>query len=164
MSGVAEFDRHSIYRYRLTRTWDGSGSAVLWVMLNPSTATASTDDHTIRRVIDFSRRWGHGTAEVVNLFALRSQEPGALTGPTDPVGADNDRTIAEALSSANRVVIAWGNRGTLPNPRTGVPRSAEVEGLIGEARRPVDCLGFTARGHPRHPLYVRADTEPTVFH
>ena len=32
----------------------------------------------------------------------------------------------------------------------------------GKRFRPLLCLGVTRDGHPRHPLYVRGDTTPTV--
>jgi hypothetical protein len=73
---LADLDAGGTYRYRLTKTWDRSQPQVTWVMLNPSTATADTDDPTIRRVVGFSRRWGFGSAVVVNLFALRATQPG----------------------------------------------------------------------------------------
>ena len=46
-------------------------------MLNPSTADETTDDPTIRRVIDFSRRWGFSRLIVVKLVPLRSTDPKA---------------------------------------------------------------------------------------
>ena len=36
------------YRYELTRIWDPSRSVLTWCLLNPSTADAKIDDHTIR--------------------------------------------------------------------------------------------------------------------
>lgn len=44
------------YRYALTRTWDTRRTAVAFVMLNPSTADATTDDPTVRRCASFARR------------------------------------------------------------------------------------------------------------
>jgi len=59
------------YRYHLWRTWDETRPRLLWVMLNPSTADGETDDPTVRRCIGFSKGWGYGSIEIVNLFAYR---------------------------------------------------------------------------------------------
>src|SRR5689334_20041621 len=63
-----------LYRYRLTRRW-GDGPALLFVMLNPSTADATEDDPTIRRCTGFAKREGMPAIEVVNLFAWRATDP-----------------------------------------------------------------------------------------
>ncbi|WP_030186512.1 DUF1643 domain-containing protein, partial [Streptomyces capuensis] len=47
--GAAVFDRSRIYRYLLTRVWDPSRPLLVYLMLNPSTADATTADPTIRR-------------------------------------------------------------------------------------------------------------------
>ena len=60
------------------------------IMLNPSTADADQDDSTIRRLIGFAKRWGNGVLNVVNLYAYRSTDRGALINVSDPVGPDND--------------------------------------------------------------------------
>lgn len=159
----ADLDAGGTYRYRLTRTWDRSQPQVTWVMLNPSTATADTDDPTIRRVVGFSRRWGFGSAVVVNLFALRATRPGDLVASHCPVGPDNDRAILEALSPSSDVVAAWGNHGRTPNPLSGRPRCEEVLDLISGRSKAVRCLARTKQGQPRHPLYLPADTVPFHF-
>src|SRR5687767_7200334 len=65
------------YRYQLVRGWSGE-PPIVWVMLNPSTADGTQDDHTIRKIVQFSRNWGYGSLTVVNLFALRATKPTAL--------------------------------------------------------------------------------------
>lgn len=162
-TGTARFDPSGRYRYRLTRIWDRSRPAVVWIMLNPSTATASADDPTIRRVVGFSRAWGFGSAEVVNLFALRAIHPRRLANSHDRVGPLNDDAIATAVTSAHRVVAAWGNQGTMDNPATGVRRSDEVLELMGRRDEPWHCMGTTRHRQPRHPLYMPADTSVTSF-
>jgi hypothetical protein len=54
-------------------------------------------------------------------------------------------------------VAAWGVDGKLRN------RNAAVIGLASRAGRDLHALGITAAGHPKHPLYVRGDAEPTMF-
>ena len=61
------------FRYYLTRRW-GEGPALGWVMLNPSTADATTDDATIRRVLRFTEAAGYHALEVVNLYAWRARD------------------------------------------------------------------------------------------
>ena len=112
------------YRYRLSRTWDPTGPVVAFVMLNPSTADAEVLDPTVRRCVGFARGWGFGSLEVVNLFAFRATDPRDLLRAAAPVGAANDRAILDAASAADRVVVAWGTRGTHLGRATEVAASA----------------------------------------
>lgn len=67
------------YRTELHRLISAANPrGVLWVMLNPSTADARQDDHTIRRVVSLSQRpeIGAGRVVVVNLYAARTPYPG----------------------------------------------------------------------------------------
>lgn len=157
---TAHFDASGAYRYRLTRTWDRSIPQITWVMLNPSTATSTTDDPTIRRVVGFARSWGFGSVLVLNLFALRTTRPRDLAVSSSPVGPDNDAVIDGALAPDAEVIAAWGNHGTLPNPSSGAPRCEEILQLLSSRSSRVRCLSRTAQGQPRHPLYLATDTVP----
>jgi len=86
----AELSPCGQYRYVLWRdTGTGEGS-VVFIMLNPSTADATTDDPTIRRCLGFARHWGYRTLVVVNLFALRATNPRMLLTHTQRIGRLND--------------------------------------------------------------------------
>jgi len=151
--GGAVFDPSGFYRYKLWRRWSDHDPIVTFVMLNPSTADAITDDPTIRRCMGLARRWGFGTLIVVNLFGMRTTDPRELRNAEQPVGPLNDDHVSAAVGDADRVVAAWGNWGSLRG------RAAEVMNLV-PAGIAVDCLGLTACGAPRHPLYVRNDIDP----
>lgn len=147
------------YRYTLFRRWsEHDARCVLWVMLNPSTADADTDDATIRRCIGFSRSWGYGQLRVVNLFALRATNPAMLEHAGFPVavGPENDEWIQTQLAHASIVIAAWGHKGGL------FGRDRAVQQILTPWRDLVHHLGLTANGgSPRHPLYVRASVQPT---
>lgn len=151
-----------MYRYVLWRIWDDTQPAMLWVMFNPSTADHMQDDPTIRRCMHFAKRERHGGIRVVNLFAFRSKEPTQLREVEDPVGPRNDdfimRNAAETYNQGGMVVAGWGaltyqNRATHETARV-----ATVLQKFADYSIPVFCLGVTAAGHPRHPLYVIGDT------
>lgn len=150
----AHFSPCGRYRYRLWRFW-GVGPAVVWCMLNPSTADETQDDPTIRRCIGFARSWGAAGVVIVNLFALRSTDPAALYDCADPVGPANDGAILSAASAeASPVMAAWGVHGA------HLGRGRAVAEMLGAHGVEIQCLGTTKDGHPRHPLYVRADARP----
>ena len=107
--GSAVLSDDARYRYRLTRTWPGSGGAVLLVGLNPSTADAHVDDATVRRMVGFARRWGHRELLVGNLYALRATDPRELRQAADPIGPDNVEHLDAMAARAERVVAAWGS-------------------------------------------------------
>jgi hypothetical protein len=148
---TAHFSPCRTWRYLLTRQvtpLDGKGT-VAFIGLNPSTADETADDPTIRRCVGFARRWGFARLQMLNLFAFRSTDPAALLAAADPVGPENDSTIIEVVRGSDFVVCAWG-----AFPNSG--RAADVLPLIAAPH----CLGTTKDGSPRHPLYLRAGTEP----
>lgn len=141
-----------LYRYELHRFWSDE-MALMWIMLNPSTADHLQDDPTIRRCISLSRREGAGGIVVCNLFALRSPNPTALLKAEDPIGPENDSYILEFAKSSNKIICAWGANGGL------LKRNQAVMKLLKDEESKLYCLGTTKQGHPRHPLYLKCDTE-----
>lgn len=85
------------YRYALTWQW-APGPRLLWVMLNPSTASELVNDPTVERCERRARALGFGGFRVVNLFALRATDPRALRLADDPVGPGNDPALAEGVA------------------------------------------------------------------
>lgn len=132
------------YRYRLERP---GRRPLAFVMLNPSRADAERDDPTIRRCGALAAALGHDGLVVGNLYALRMPSPRALLADPDPIGPDNDAALARIGSEHGLVVCAWGNHAE-------EARAAGVVRLLRGAGAVLACLGLTARGAPRHPLYA----------
>lgn len=159
------------YRYWLLRRW-GNYPLATFVMLNPSTADANSDDPTIRKCMGFADSWGMGGIWVVNLFALRSTNPYGLVSDevgrrhaldggvlTRAVGPDNDGWLRAACEH-DSPVLAWGATGGShvarlvdARLRRAFPMMAHAEG-VQELR----CLGRAKNGHPRHPLMLAYST------
>ena len=143
--GTAVLSTDRTRRYLLTRRWDG-GPLMAWLMLNPSTADARTDDATITRCVRRARDMGtFGGIAVVNLFSLRAADPRELRACPDPVGPANDSFIIRTCQTAVLVVVAWGAHGAY------LGRGAEVTSLLARSAIRPACLGVTGNGQPRHP-------------
>jgi hypothetical protein len=173
-TGFAQFGDCRRFRYRLQRELTpGAFSrpyeeshAVVFVMLNPSTADAFNVDPTVRRCINFARRFGGDVLEVVNLFALRSPCPKDLYAAAkraEPIGADltNDDAISKACEDwgAATVFAAWGNHGALQD------RGEAIIDLLQHLGKQVNALRVTESGLPMHPLargkhYIPDDVAP----
>jgi hypothetical protein len=149
---LATFSNDRAYRYRLERWWDPTLRPAMFVGLNPSTANETEDDPTIRRCIRFAREWGLGGLVMLNLFALVSTDPSSLARAADPVGEANDMYLHAHARDAGVVIAAWG---AFPEAHGRAAAVVEAE-LLGEYA----VLGLTQQGHPRHPLYMRADCRP----
>ena len=163
-------DLKDIYRYQLYRKLGGAlpdmfeagericFPSVNFLMLNPSTADAHKLDPTLRRCVDYARRWGCRDFYVTNLFAYRTPDPQELwavaVNGLDIVGPENNRYIEAVVSEASLTVLGWG----------GVYKSLswrvdEVLEIIKPHSEKVRALGFTKDGQPRHPLYLKKDAE-----
>jgi len=141
------------YRYALSRTWDESKSAALFIGLNPSTADEKGDDPTLRRCVNFAKSWGYGGVCMANLFAYRATKPEDLKLSADPIGPDNGEWLIKLSEEAGIVIAAWGNDGLFLN------RSAAVKAMILN----MHCLKVNKTGEPAHPLYQPASAKPVPF-
>ena len=164
----AWFSRCERYRYLLIRElaypspeerkrWH----VVLFVLLNPSSASHLVDDRTIAKCWRLTRRWGGTEMRICNVYGLRATSPRDLWRCKDPIGPRRDAWLRRAAigfasarrahGPAHRIVVAWGNHA----------READLESvrvILREAAAPVFALRTTARRAPQHPLYLPEHT------
>jgi hypothetical protein len=153
--GGATISTDGHYRYDLTRRWGEGDTGLTWVMLNPSTADAETDDPTIRRCMGFSKAWGFGGTTVLNLYGYRTSDPKKLLRVDSPGGLENHDIIRRRIGESKLVVAAWG---AFADKVAAVWGRTSIETLCHRFDVPLRCLGRTQSGAPRHPLYVKAHT------
>lgn len=139
---------------------------ILWVMFNPSTATALQKDNTVKKVTEFTRRWGFGRFLVGNLYAHRGTDPKELVRLTregkNIVGPRNDEALERMARQASRIVVAWGGLGSLSKLLKAQERQASVLHML---RRYGDIYSLTVNndGSPAHPLFQAYETPLQTF-
>jgi hypothetical protein len=148
------------YRFSLIRVWDESKPTILFIGLNPSTADAEKDDPTIKKLITYTKAWGYGGFEIVNLFAFRSSDPKYLIGLNSTpiaVGSGNANYLKQAASNHTMIVCMWGNQ------------AKEISETITELwaqyfkGRGAHCFKLNRDGSPAHPLYLPGTCKPIKF-
>jgi len=150
---LAIYSDDMAYRYRLERVW-APGPRVLFVMLNPSTATEVQNDPTVERCERRARALGFGSFAVGNIFAYRATDPKVMRAQADPIGPQNDATLVAMAARADRIVAAWGTHGA------HLGRGAAVEQLLRGAGHALYHLGLSIAGSPKHPLYIAYERQP----
>lgn len=166
---MSEYDCNAVlsddrlFRYELTRQWDKELPWVNFIGLNPSTADETKDDPTIRRCVDFGKRWRFGGLRMTNLFAFRATLPKDMLRVQNPIGEQgkflsvtgieftnrNDFWLWTAMKSSGLTVAAWGKDGN------HLYRGAKVKMMLGSGLK---CLGRNGNGTPKHPLYLKSET------
>jgi hypothetical protein len=143
----------TIYPPALTRR-----ASILWVMQNPSRATAEDLDPTVRKCLAFSKQWGFQRVMVGNLFAMVSTDPKGLRSVDMPipVGERNDAALERLAAMADRIMVAWGS------DKVNAHRAPQVLELL---RKHGDVYSLTVNkgGSPAHPLYEPYTAPCTIF-
>jgi hypothetical protein len=155
-ASTALYSADSQFRYALTRIWS-PGPRVLFVLLNPSTATEVQNDPTVERCERRARALGFGSFAVANIFAYRATDPKVMRAAADPVGPWNDATILDLVAKSDQIICAWGSHGA------HLSRGPAVEALLRPTGRPLLHLGLTQSGHPKHPLYIGYRQQPQLW-
>lgn len=153
-NSIAIYSDCERYRYALTRIWKFEASRLVFVMLNPSTATEVQNDPTVERCERRARTLGFGSLQVTNIFAWRDTDPKKMRTAKDPIGPNNDKTIMEACSWGDQIIAAWGTHGAHLN------RGVQVKQILRSSDKPVFHLGISKGGHPKHPLYIAYSQKP----
>jgi hypothetical protein len=157
MDSTATFSPCRLYRYTLWRNWGdllGSDKGyAMFIGLNPSTATETEDDPTIRRCIAFAKSWGYEGLCMCNLFAFRATDPSVMLAAADPTGPDNDKHLEDMAKGAGVVVAAWGT------PGVHMGRADLVKKMVPN----LHYLRLTKAGHPGHPLYLPGYLVPKLW-
>lgn len=150
------------YRYSLWRIWASSKPLLVWVMLNPSKANGTENDHTINWCIRYAHQCEFGGILVVNLFAYRATVPADMKKARDPIGPENDAYIIgalkEATATSGQVIVAWGAHGDFKD------RDREVLKLIRKnySHAPL-CLEHTNGRQPKHPARLSPRLQLQVY-
>src|SRR5690606_32613773 len=120
-------------------------------------ADEAANDPTVERCERRAVAGGYGGVIVLNLFALRSTDPAALSKVDDPIGPENDDTIRREGSQRGSLICAWGKHGRL------LQRDHQVLAILREMGVRPHCLGTNGDGTPKHPLYVPYGVTPVEF-
>ncbi len=159
MQKSALLSTDGVYRYWLKREWDDSLNMLVWCCLNPSIADHEIDDPSVKKMIGFTKLFGYGGFMLVNALAFRSTDPKGVPSGLRGVGPDNDEWISQ-IAHDRTVICAWGADKNLS--KSG--RAWEVKRLLQlVSRGEIYCLGKTANGSPKHPLYLPYGTKMESF-
>ena len=145
----AEFSIDKKERYSLKREWDKSKNKILYIMLNPSFADDKDDDPTIRRLINFTKKFNSGGFLVGNIFTTITPNPKELD-KSKGMSDKNFEELIKLINKVDQIVYAWGS-------------SIEEPQLLKKLVINPKCFGKNLNGTPKHPLYLPSQTNLINF-
>lgn len=132
--------------------------------IHPSTAVPNALDRTIARVSKFAVDNGYDSWVMLNVYPQIATDPKNLDREYDPeIKVENERHITRVIGDRPLTLLAaWGGliafRPYLPALLKDILRVSSAVGCDWLS------LGDPIKGgHPRHPLYARADTPLQLF-
>lgn len=162
VTATATYGGHAdCYRYELEWVWDASLPALLFVGMNPSTATEHNGDATVRKMHKWARDWGWGRLLVGNTFAYRATDQLMLNAVVDPIGPGNDARVLAMAERAALVLLGYGT----PHIRALHSRGPVLTGKLRSAGHgpKLHVLRLSEDGRPVHPLYLPAACRPFLM-
>ena len=136
-------------RVSLKREWDKSKNKILYIMLNPSFADDKDDDPTIRRLINFTKKFNSGGFLVGNIFTTITPNPKELD-KSKGMSDKNFEELIKLINKVDQIVYAWGS-------------SIEEPQLLKKLVLNPKCFGKNLNGTPKHPLYLPSQTKLINF-
>ena len=155
MTSKAIFNKDRTKRFCLYRKWDYKPN-VTWIMLNPSVADENTNDKTVTRCINYSKKFGYGGLNIINLCSDIDTNPKKAikkikSGHIPDI--EEMKYIIKCISNCETIYFAWGFNIKTPVWLKTLIRNKEVK-----------ALKTSKLGNPMHPLYLPNDIQPIVIH
>ena len=153
------------YRYILgTR----GNNPLICIGINPSTARPGDLDNTLKSVERIAKNNGYDSFIMFNVYAQRATDPNAMdTAFNEPLHRENMAAFRYVLGlyGENRRPAVWAAWGTIIEKRPYL-KTALLDMIAEGEAAGAEWLTFGKRskkGHPHHPLYLRADSLPEPF-
>lgn len=142
-----------LHRYRLDRELTDflDERVIAYFGVNPGMAGPVINDHTVTKLVEFTRRAGGKRFVIGNAFTYRATDVRALR-TIQPNAPDADQYLDEIIAEADILVPMWGNTTKVPAHLR--PRFDEVAVKLMAAGKPVKVFGLTKGGDPKHPLML----------
>jgi len=126
--------------------------------INPSTASNTEYDPTIRKVKSVAKKNGFENVVMLNIYPQRATDPNDLDEEVDrKEHKKNLQIIINTIDDSSTVWAAWGNliskRSYLKYCLMDIQQKLKAKKIhwvkMGE---------LTKKGNPRHPLYLKVQT------
>ena len=147
------------YRYILGTRGE---KPLICVGINPSTAAPDALDNTLKSVERVARFNGYDSFLMFNVYAQRATRPDDMERSCNAaLHRQNMRAFDYALSLCTSGAPAvWAAWGAIIEKRDYLPACVRDMIAVGAARGAAwYCAGARSKkGHPHHPLYLRADS------
>ncbi len=153
------------YRYILGTRGE---NPLICIGINPSTAQPGDLDNTLKSVERIAKNNGYDSFIMFNVYAQRATDPNAMDVEfNEPLHRENMAAFRYVLGlyGESRRPAVWAAWGTIIEKRPYLKRALLDMIAEGEAAG-AEWLTFGKRskkGHPHHPLYLRADSAPEPF-
>lgn len=153
------------YRYILGTRGE---NPLICIGINPSTAQPGDLDNTLKSVERIARNNGYDSFIMFNVYAQRATDPNAMDlAFNEPLHRENMAAFRYVLGlyGADRRPAVWAAWGTIIEKRPYL-KTALLDMIAEGEAAGAEWLTFGRRskkGHPHHPLYLRADSAPEPF-
>ncbi len=133
--------------------------------INPSTAEPGNLDNTLKSVERLAFGNGFDSWIMLNIYPQRATNPKDIhKRVNNEIHQKNMEAMSRLFSSLEKATL-WAAWGTLIESRPFLRRClSEIVSLSNEQQFPWVSIGkVTKKGHPHHPLYVKATTKYQPF-
>lgn len=151
------------YRYILGTA---GKNPLICIGINPSTAAPDNLDNTLKSVERIAHGNGHDSFIMFNVYAQRATNPDDMEMDFNAVlHRENIKAFEYILKNCEKKPSVWAAWGAIIEKRSYLPHL--IRDFV-KASEPYGASWYSVgqiskKGHPHHPLYLRADSQKELF-